>query len=124
MTKQRKDTHSTEFGLWLRKQPQIDSLLGYASTNIDYIWYDYKKFKWMILEEKRYMGDISYSQGKIFELIKKNIRDDINYMGFHVIMFKKTNPEDGKIWLDGKEIDKIELIEFLQFKKPYEECPF
>jgi len=51
MTRRRNDNHSTEFGLWLREQPDIDSKLGYITTNLDYVWKNYKTGDWMLIEE-------------------------------------------------------------------------
>ena len=67
MTKQRYDNHSTEFGLWLREQLELDSKLGFITTNLDYIWENYNTGEWMLIEEKRYMGKVGYSQGKLFK---------------------------------------------------------
>ena len=45
MTQKRRDDHSTEFGLWLREQDDLDSKKGYIATNIDYVWINYKSKK-------------------------------------------------------------------------------
>ena len=55
MTQKRRDGNSTEFGLWLREQPEIDSKYGYVTTNIDFFWCNYKSNEWMLIEEKRFM---------------------------------------------------------------------
>lgn len=52
------DKNSTEFGLWLREEKEIDSSLGFIATNLDYVWCNYKNGLWMIIEEKRFMGKI------------------------------------------------------------------
>jgi len=114
MTRQRNDDHSTEFGLWLRKQPEIDSRLGFVTTNIDYIWQNYKTGKWMIIEEKRYMADLTYSQKKQMETLARSISDD-NCVGFNLLQFENTSPDDGKIYLNYREITKQELVNFLMF---------
>jgi hypothetical protein len=116
MTKQRKDKHSTEFGLWLREQKDIDSSLGFISTNIDYVWRNYKNNKWMLIEEKRYMSKVEFWQKEIFDLLDLCSKRDNNYYGFHLLQFENTNPDDGKIYLDGKLIDKDHLIRFLKFE--------
>ncbi len=116
MTRQRNDSHSTEFGLWLREQPEIDSHNGYVATNIDYTWTNYKTGVWMFIEEKRYNSQPSFSQKEIFKTVDAICKSDKNYHGFHYLIFENTSPEDGKIFLDGKEIDKQKLINFLQFK--------
>jgi len=114
MTKQRHDSHSTEFGLWLRNQGEIDSRLGYVASNLDYIWNNYKTGLWMLLEEKRYGKAPAFYQIALFKIIDAAAKRDPNYRGFHIIKFQKTSPEDGYIWLDEKRIDEKELIAFLR----------
>jgi hypothetical protein len=129
MTRQRNDLHSTEFGLWLRAQPEIDSRKSineaYAANNIDFMWQDYRSAKWMLIEEKRYMSALTDSQKLMYPVIDLACSNDSNYKGFFVIKFEKTNPEDGQIFLfriDGKchlhggNITRQELLNFLQFK--------
>lgn len=116
MTQQRRDSHSTEFGLWLRQQADIDSKLGYIATNIDYMWNNYKSHEWMLIEEKRYGSQVKYPQDGMFKTIHNACRSDPNYRGFHFLVFEKTSPDDGWIKLDGKLISKEQLIKFLQFK--------
>ncbi len=116
MTLQRFDNHSTEFGLWLRKQSEIDSKLGYLATNVDYCWKNYKTCEWMFIEEKRHNAEVKQWQRKMFHIINKVCKGDKNYKGFHLLVFENTSPEDGKIYLNNKEITKDELINFLMFK--------
>ena len=117
MTRQRFDTHSTEFGLWLRKQPEIDSELGYVTSNIDYFWLNHKTGKFMLLEEKRFMAILTFTQSKIFQILHNTFKSNLDYCGFHLIQFEKTGPEDGKIFWDNKEINKETLKRFLSFKQ-------
>jgi len=116
MTRQRNDSHSTEFGIWLRVQPQIDSSLGFLASNIDYCWTNYKTGEWMFIEEKCYNTAIKYWQKKLFSIIHNVCRADKKYRGFHLLVFENTSPEDGKIFLDNKEISKEQLLNFLSFK--------
>ena len=116
MTTQRSDEHSTEFGLWTRKQAEIDSSLGFVATNIDFVWRNYKTGLWMLIEEKRHGTIVKFWQEKIFNIVDKACSLDKNYRGFHYLIFENTSPEDGKIMLDGKDISKQELIDFLMFK--------
>jgi len=113
MTKQRFDDKSTEFGIWLRQQKEIDSNLGFVATNLDYVWTNYKTGKWMLIEEKRYSSQVKFYQENIFKVLDKACRNDINYCGFHKIIFQNTNPDDGLIWLDGIDITKEQLVDFL-----------
>ena len=116
MTRRRYDQHSTEFGLWLRERKEIDSKLGYVATNIDYMWHNHKKGKWLYLEEKRFRKPIEFPQKKLFEIVDHVSKNDPNYCGFHTLIFERTNPEDGKMWLDNKEITKDQLMGFLKFE--------
>ncbi len=115
MTTKRYDKHSTEFGLWLREQQEIDSKLGFLATNIDYMWSNYKTGHWMLIEEKRYNAKCKKWQRGMFVIIDRICRLDKKYKGFHLIVFENTNPEDGKIFLNNKEIHRNELINFLKF---------
>lgn len=116
MTEQRHDNHSTEFGIWLREQKQIDSGLGFVATNIDYLWRNYKSKKWMLIEEKRFGRKPKFPQTGMFELLDNVCKNDNNYCGFHYLIFENTSPDDGKIFLDNIEINKDELIKFLRFE--------
>lgn len=115
MTKSRNDNHSTEFGLWLREQPEIDSQLGFLATNLDYVWTNYNTGEWMLIEEKRYMSKCKPWQRSLFNTVHKSIKKDSLYKGFHLLQFEKTNPEDGKIFINCNEVSKDQLGLFLQF---------
>lgn len=80
------------------------------------IWKNRKTGKWMLIGEQRYMSEPIYPQKQLFDTLHNVCKNDPNCRGFHLIQFEKTNPEDGKTFLDGKEITKEELIKFLQFK--------
>ena len=116
MTRKRIDSHSTEFGLWLREQKEIDSSLGFVATNIDYIWHNYRTGHWMLIEEKRHNSQLTYSQLGVFKIIDAACRQDLNYGGLHIIRFEQTSPDDGRIYLDGLEITAKQLISFLRLE--------
>lgn len=124
MTKQRQDNHSTEFGLWLRAQKEIDSSIGYRASNLDFIWHNKETGDWLLIEEKRYRSETKEWQRKVFSLLDKSIRDE-KYRGIYLLTFENTSPEDG--WmslgkLEGiffKDIQKIsrdQLLRFLRFE--------
>ena len=117
MTRQRNDSHSTEFGLWLRKQKEIDSSLGYIASNIDYMWMNYKHGLWMLIEEKRYGKGLTFPQETMFPIIDKACKSDVAYRGLHVLVFERTNPDD-YLWIqrDGVEITLTELMRLLKFE--------
>lgn len=120
MTQKRRDNHGTEYGDWLREQPEIDSKKGYVTSNIDFLWRNYKTGLWLLKEEKRYRQIPKFYQIEIYKLLDKALRlgKDQRYKGFHVLIFENTNPDDGQIFLDGKFISRNDLIIFLLFKQP------
>jgi len=112
MTRPRYDDHSTEFGLWLRKQKEIDSRLGFVASNIDYVWHNYVSGKWMIIEEKRHNAEIRFCQKQIFKMVDESILN-LKYSGFYFLKFENTGPEDGDIFLNSIKITKEQLLNFL-----------
>ena len=116
MTAERKDNHSTEFGLWLREQPEIDSAKGFIATNIDFLWRNYNTGDWMLIEEKRYMSKPKRWQCQLFDLLDWCAKTHPKYRGFHIVQFEKTSPDDGKIFLDNKEVTRDQLITLLRFE--------
>ncbi len=117
MTQKRRDTNSTEFGQWLRNQGEIDSRLGFVTTNIDFAWEDITTGLYMFIEEKRYGWMPKPYQISIFKLINLAHKNQVSYRGFHLLVFTGTSSEDGKTILDGREIERDDLIDFLRFRK-------
>jgi len=117
MTRKRNDSHSTEFGLWLRKQKRIDSKLGYSAINLDYIWRNYKTGEWLLIEEKRYMSNLTFPQKQTFKFIDMVAKSNPKYKGFFLIQFQNTNPDDGEIFINGKQSTVEDLFDLLIFKE-------
>ena len=114
---------ATPFSLWLRDQSEISSnkSQGFVTTNIDYMWFNYKNNQWMLIEEKRHGAKVSWSQRQQFRVIDAACRNDKNYHGMHLLVFENTTPEDGKIYLNHVEIDKDTLISFLRFEISFDD---
>jgi len=70
----------------------------------------------MLVEEKRYNSKPNFAQHNLFKIIHKVACNDSNYRGMHLLVFENTSPDDGKIFLDKKEITRDELIKFLRFE--------
>ena len=112
---------TTEFSMWLREQNEIASRFGFVATNIDYMWQNYKSGMWMLLEEKRFMQDVSFSQRKMLEVINAACRHDTKYHGVHLIQFENALPSDGRIYIDRNQVSRERLIKFLRFENIAEE---
>jgi hypothetical protein len=116
MTRQRYDDKGTEFGDWLRVQPALDSRHGYIATNLDYVWGNYKTGKWMLIEEKRFMGDVSLAQRTLLKKVHEACKADPNYLGMKLLQFEQRQPSDGRIYWNRKEISQEQLIEILKME--------
>ena len=96
MTLWRKDEHSSPFGLWLRKQHELDSSLGFIATDIDYIWKNYITNEWMLIEEKRYGKLPTKPQLNLLRQINYYLVASKLYRGCYIIVFEKNTEEGGK----------------------------
>jgi len=115
-TKKRKDSHSTEFGLWVRDVDELCSSKGFVATDIDFMWSNYKTDEWMLIEEKRYNGAVVFPQSALLAKIDRACKSDTTYKGLHVLVFERTSPEDGRIYWDDIQISREQLIRILQFR--------
>ena len=120
MTQNRRDNSSTEFGLWLREQPEIDSSLGFVTSNIDFLWKNYHSGYWMFIEEKRFRYVPKFYQVKLYQMLDAACSAADGYKGFHLLIFENTSPSDGAIWLDGRYITSCDFIKFLTFENENE----
>jgi len=132
MTRPRYDEHSTEFGLWLRVYGPDSKKDGLDIENLDYIMFNYKQGWLACIEEKRHEAKLTWAQedtlfvvdqllryGAETERVVKTRRGwrQIKYNGLYVVRFENTKPEDGWIELNGKQIVREDLIQFLRTGK-------
>lgn len=104
---------------------------GYAGHNLDYVWFCYTENKLMLVEEKRHKAKQKKSQRIVHGLVdtafkfacdnnctflNKQAEVKIKYFGYHIIIFQKTNPEDGWIKIDGVKVTIDQLLAFLRFE--------
>lgn len=126
MIRQSMDGSGTPFSHWLRKQnyylPSCNAPECFTFVNVDYVLRCYKgplAGKWMFIEEKRHQSTIkTRAQEETFKTIEKNGCLDPDFCGFHLIQFENTSPEDGRVYVDGQEIDIETLLSFLRFELP------
>jgi hypothetical protein len=101
MTRRRIDSHSTEFGLWIRDAHRLDSAHGFRCYNVDYAWAHFSSGKYLFIEEKRYGSSPRPHQCWLYEKIDKTCKHDPRYHGFHILTFQNTSPVDGWMRLNG-----------------------
>jgi len=123
MTRQKDDPNSgTQFGQWLRDNEDLRSGTlhkGFAITNIDYLVLDCETGKWMLVEEKRGMSEVRWTQIDQFKRLHLSISSPL-YHGFHILQFENSTPDDGRTWLDSKKVGVDMLTMFLAFRLPTE----
>lgn len=106
------------FSGWIRSHLP-DSSVGFGVSDLDFIVCNWKEKKLMFLEVKINNGQLTYFQKKIYtdlhRWIKNGIDDGWKYYGFNLITFENRSFEDGKCYLNNKEISEFDLINFLSF---------
>ena len=106
------------FSGWVRENLP-DSSCGFSVSDLDFVLWNWKDNKVMLLEVKTRNKQPGTGQKimwkKIDKWIAKGICSDWTYYGFHYVVFERTNFEDGKCFLNGKPISEPELINFLSF---------
>lgn len=109
-------TRDLTFSGWIRTNLP-DSSTGFLVSDLDFIIFNYKTKKILLLEVKTRNAVIRPWQKILFENIDRWIKNGIDkewmYCGFHIVQFENNSSEDGKCWLDGKETDPFQLKEFL-----------
>jgi hypothetical protein len=113
MTKPRKYSGGTEFGMWLRNQKAIDSSKGYLATDIDWLWLNTRTGQSMILEEKRFMNEPAQWQRGVLSWLHKLLKKDEGFCGAHLLQFEHSGPQDGAIYIDKEKVTELELLRFL-----------
>lgn len=105
-----------KFNDWMREKCP-DSNTGFICTDLDFLISHFKKKKFMLLEVKTNMGKLSDSQRQTYVWLHKTINHSRNkeyeYCGIHLIQFEKFCFDDGKCFLDRKEISESDLVLFL-----------
>lgn len=107
------------FSAWVRENLP-DSSTGYMASDLDFIFWNYKTKKVMLIEIKTRNADVKTWQKIMWSNIDKWIKNGIDsnwtYLGFNFIQFERTNFEDGRCYLNGNEISELELIQVLNLQ--------
>tara|TARA_R110000744_G_scaffold375175_1_gene488474 strand:+ start:216 stop:590 length:375 start_codon:yes stop_codon:yes gene_type:complete len=108
------------FSKWIRNKLE-DSHTGFRCYDLDFILWHKKNKNIMFIELKSYNAEVKPDQRLMLKLldqwIKKGITEDWNFYGTHLITFEKSGFENGKCFLNNKEIKEKDLIDFLNFKR-------
>lgn len=104
------------FSSWIRTSLP-DSSTGFLATDLDFILFNYKTKRIMLLEVKTRATNLKFWQKSIFDLLdiwlRTGITEDWKYLGFHVIIFENTCFKDGRCLLDNEETNEEQVVKFL-----------
>ena len=114
-----------KFNDWTRdKLP--NSYTGYRAYDLDWVFWQrgtsHNIEKIMMVEVKTFCSSVKPDQLKTYLFLDQCIKQYVSnftetkYYGFHVLVFERTFFDDGKCWLNNKEISENDLITFLSFQ--------
>lgn len=112
-------TKSLKLNDWIRKncKPSSEGLLV---TDVDFIFFDYKKNKYMMLEAKTYDAKMKLWQKQVYKKIDKSLRNDPDYVGFYLITLSHEDPRSSEwIKINTKLVNIYQLKKFLNFELSY-----
>lgn len=110
----------TPFGIWIRENCKQVHLIV---TNLDYVLFEYKLRRLMLLEEKQYHGLLHRGQQSVFKILDQILTDhaasyDIDYWGFYLLQFRDDGQVPGDdMRLNGYTITEEVLIRHLNFEE-------
>lgn len=146
MTAPRRDGGGSSFGMWIRRQPDLDSLKYSLSVqDIDWTFHRFAQDgergdSIMLVESKTYMKEWNYAQRDTLRMLDQGLRKatmrngkriqitvpdpmrpghvrKFRYFGLHLLQFSKNNPDDSNMKWDHGDIDKAALLEILKFER-------
>lgn len=105
------------FSGWIRENLP-DSATGYLVTDLDFILFNWKTKKIMLLEVKQYKKQIRMWQKKLYQLLhtalSRGLPKDVEYLGTHLITFEK-NDFKNNVWFDKSVVTEEQLKAKLSF---------
>ena len=120
--KEQSGIRNLTFSGWIREKLP-DSSTGFLASDLDFILWNYKTRRLMLIEIKSHKANMRTWQERLFgmldTIIKKGIEyvdPPIEYYGFHCIRFENTCFQDGRCLYDNKEVDEDELIKILSME--------
>ena len=104
---------------WIRANLP-DSKEGFMVSDLDFILYNYREKKCILLEIKTHSTKPKEWQQRMFQQlakwIEKGVDSDWFFGGYHVVIFENNFFTDGKCWFDDREVSEEELKDLLSMK--------
>lgn len=77
----------------------------------------------MILEEKTHGTIVPRWQGEFLQLLDKLGIHDPLYKGVYLVRFENTDPDNGRIMVNKRLLNRIQFLSFLKFELEVEPVP-
>ena len=107
------------FSNWVREKLPLP-VTGFAATDVDMIFYNWKRKNFLVIEIKRKMSECKPAQRNFFEVVHNRLKQPLNdgweYKGTHLLQFEKLFFNDGKVFLNHKETSEQEMIKFFSME--------
>lgn len=130
MTRQPQYFSKTAFSEWLHNHgpSSVEMEDAVDIQDIDFVIFSYLTGELMTIEAKERNGQVRGAQKDTQNILrqllilgscgtvntKRGVRP-IKYSGHHLIQFQNTTPDDGWVKLNGKLIERDDLLNFLNF---------
>jgi hypothetical protein len=107
------------FNGWIRNQLP-DSSTGFCVSDLDFIIWNWKARKILLLEVKTRNRTLPKFQQIMFrnlaQWIRAGISNEWTFEGFHALRFSDTDFNDGVAYLNNKEVTEEQVIEYLSLE--------
>jgi hypothetical protein len=107
------------FNGWIRNQLP-DSSTGFCVSDLDFIIWNWKARKILLLEVKTRNKTLPKFQQIMFRNLAQWIRSGISsewtFEGFHALRFSDTDFNDGVAYLNNKEVTEQQVIKYLSLE--------
>lgn len=107
---------------WIRENLP-DSATGFMVSDLDFILWNYKTRRMMLVEVKTHGAKMKFWQENLFNVLHelitmsvKLVKPPIDYRGFHCVRFEATSFEDGRCLFDRSIVNEQELIDLLSME--------
>lgn len=117
MTRQRQvviDDH--RLSDWFRRRCPHSST-GFVCTDIDMVFYDYKRKYIMVVEIKKMNNKPTLTQRQVLRIVhdclKNGIQElypDYTYCGTHLLTFERMFFDEGRVYWNNKEVTEDEVL--------------
>lgn len=110
------------FSGWIRRNLP-DSSSGFLVSDLDFILWNHKTHRLMLVEVKTRRSKMRFWQEGLFKILDEMLTigsapAGVEYLGFYCVRFEGTSFEDGRCAINNKLVSEDELIAHLKMDDP------